>query len=303
MSLPALDDIADPIDGVVRIETSPREKATPIIMEMMRSVYPHDQVFGEYCTVNDYIDCPPDELFAYLSDTRSLEEWTYSLRGFSRLKSLACGSPMTGSARNRNLHPHRRQRRGAHGRLSLCVGSGQTPLDDLSDASRRRTAGLRQTGLRGVVDQLPSPVLRQQPLSGDRSTATPGVGRRLLGHVRCRPSVGAEEPQVNCGVPPPQRSADDAGLDEMSASMSVSLIDVSTYLPGDPIGADYYAQFAESDDLRDNMMFRAPEFRHHVAEDETAIDMVERATEGLIKRHGDDAIAERRRVDHPHTDA
>ncbi len=49
---------------------------------MMRSVYPHDQVFGEYCTVNDYIDCPPEDLFDYLSDTRCLEEWTYSLRGF-----------------------------------------------------------------------------------------------------------------------------------------------------------------------------------------------------------------------------
>src|ERR1700680_4259922 len=89
MSLPALDDISthtgtpDPIDGVVRIETSPREKATPLIMEMMRPVSPHDQVFGEYCTVNDYIDCPPDELYEYLSDTRSLEEWTYSLRGFT----------------------------------------------------------------------------------------------------------------------------------------------------------------------------------------------------------------------------
>jgi hypothetical protein len=32
MSLPALDDIVEPIDGVTRIETSPREKATPIIM-------------------------------------------------------------------------------------------------------------------------------------------------------------------------------------------------------------------------------------------------------------------------------
>ena len=93
MSLPALEDIAahrldrddmtGPIEGVIRIETSPREKATPIIMEMMRSVYPHDEVFGEYCTVNDYIDCPPDELFDYMADTRSLEEWTYSLRGFT----------------------------------------------------------------------------------------------------------------------------------------------------------------------------------------------------------------------------
>ena len=40
MSLPALDDIPDLIDGVTRIETSPREQATPIIMDMMRSVYP-----------------------------------------------------------------------------------------------------------------------------------------------------------------------------------------------------------------------------------------------------------------------
>src|SRR5690349_1681521 len=83
MSLPALEDIPDLIDGVTRIETSPREKATPIIMDMMRSVYPHDQVFGQYCTVNDYVECPPDELFDYLSDTRCLEEWTYSLRGFT----------------------------------------------------------------------------------------------------------------------------------------------------------------------------------------------------------------------------
>ncbi|MBV8347020.1 MAG: SRPBCC family protein, partial [Mycolicibacterium sp.] len=46
MSLPALEDItahrgsAEPMEGVIRIETSPREAATPIIMEMMRSVYP-----------------------------------------------------------------------------------------------------------------------------------------------------------------------------------------------------------------------------------------------------------------------
>ena len=38
-------------------------------------------------------------------------------------------------------------------------------------------------------------------------------------------------------------------------------------------------------------MFRAPKFRHHVAEDETAIDMVERATAGLIERHGQDTVA------------
>jgi 3-oxoacyl-[acyl-carrier-protein] synthase III len=77
----------------------------------------------------------------------------------------------------------------------------------------------------------------------------------------------------------------------MSEQKRVSLIDVSTYLPGEPIGADYYAQFAETDDLRENLMFRAPKFRHHVAEDETAIDMVERATAGLVERHGHDTLA------------
>jgi len=72
---------------------------------------------------------------------------------------------------------------------------------------------------------------------------------------------------------------------------TVSLLDVSTYLPGDPIGAEHYAQYAESDDLRDNLMFRAPRSRHHVAPDESAIDMVERAADGLVQRHGHDTLA------------
>src|ERR1700678_3420550 len=89
MSLAALDDIAvhsgttEPIEGGGRMQTSPLEETAPMFMERMRSVYPHDEVFGQYCTVNDYVDCPPDELFEYLSDTRSLEEWTYTLRGFT----------------------------------------------------------------------------------------------------------------------------------------------------------------------------------------------------------------------------
>ena len=72
---------------------------------------------------------------------------------------------------------------------------------------------------------------------------------------------------------------------------AVSLIDVSSYLPGAPIGTDYYSAFAGADELRDNLMFRAPKFRHHVGPDETAIDMIERATAGLIDRHGQDTIA------------
>ncbi|MGW5151816.1 SRPBCC family protein [Rhodococcus koreensis] len=83
-TLPALSDIPGGVlPGVLRIETSDKEATTPIILDMLRSVYPHEQVFGEYCTVNGYIAAPPRDVYAYLAHTRSLEEWTYSLRGFT----------------------------------------------------------------------------------------------------------------------------------------------------------------------------------------------------------------------------
>lgn len=78
----------------------------------------------------------------------------------------------------------------------------------------------------------------------------------------------------------------------MSTAMTVSLIDISTYLPGEPVPAEHYAQYAETDELRDNLMFRAPRFRHHVAPDETSVDMVERAAAGLLDRHGPDILAD-----------
>ena len=73
---------------------------------------------------------------------------------------------------------------------------------------------------------------------------------------------------------------------------TVSLIDVSTYLPENRVPAEWYAEFAGADDLRDNLMFRAPKFRHHVGPDESAIDMVERAAAGLIDRHVHDVLSE-----------
>lgn len=73
---------------------------------------------------------------------------------------------------------------------------------------------------------------------------------------------------------------------------TVSLLDVATYLPENRVPADYYAKFAGTDDLRDNLMFRAPEYRHHCDEEWTNVDMVERAAANLVKRHGSDVLAE-----------
>ena len=71
----------------------------------------------------------------------------------------------------------------------------------------------------------------------------------------------------------------------------ISLIDISTYLPEKRVSADYYAQFASTDDLRGSSMFRVPKFRHHAAKDETNTDMVERAATGLLARHGRSVLA------------
>ncbi|WLP90932.1 hypothetical protein [Gordonia sp. NB41Y] len=68
------------LDGVIRAETHTRAEMTPTVIDMMRSVYPHERVYGSYCPVQGYVDAPPRELYEWLADTRSLEEWTYSTR-------------------------------------------------------------------------------------------------------------------------------------------------------------------------------------------------------------------------------
>jgi 3-oxoacyl-[acyl-carrier-protein] synthase-3 len=70
----------------------------------------------------------------------------------------------------------------------------------------------------------------------------------------------------------------------------VSLLDVSSYLPGNRIPAEYFARDAVSGPQAWNVMFKAPAFRHHVAPGETAVDMAERAVAGLVERHGRETI-------------
>ncbi len=72
----------------------------------------------------------------------------------------------------------------------------------------------------------------------------------------------------------------------------VSLVDVSTYLPENRVPAEYFAKYAGTDDLRDNLMFRAPEYRHHAGVEVSNVDMIERAVAGLVERHGEDMLAD-----------
>jgi hypothetical protein len=77
--------VADPshlsaIPGLIRCEHFDREALGEHITEMTHTVYPHDQVYGRFCTVHAHIECPPEALFAYMANPMSLVEWTYSVR-------------------------------------------------------------------------------------------------------------------------------------------------------------------------------------------------------------------------------
>ncbi len=69
-------------------------------------------------------------------------------------------------------------------------------------------------------------------------------------------------------------------------SHPVSLVDVATYLPENRVPAAWYTEFSGNDDLRDNPMFRPPDYRHHAADDESNVDMIDKAVAALVARHG-----------------
>lgn len=68
------------IGGLVRCEEYDRPALAELITELTHTVYPHAQVYGEYCTIHGYIDAPPERVYAYMKDPYSLVEWTYSVR-------------------------------------------------------------------------------------------------------------------------------------------------------------------------------------------------------------------------------
>jgi len=68
------------IKDVKRIENFTRDSMKSLCMDLTHSVYPHEEMYGNYCTIQEYIDCPPEQVYQYLAQTHSLLEWTYSLR-------------------------------------------------------------------------------------------------------------------------------------------------------------------------------------------------------------------------------
>lgn len=86
------------IPGLHRIETTPRPEMNGLVSHMTHAVYPHEEIYGNYIPIQAYINCPPEKVFEYLADPYSLEEWTYSVRGFqpSELKDTLVGEDRIG---------------------------------------------------------------------------------------------------------------------------------------------------------------------------------------------------------------
>jgi 3-oxoacyl-[acyl-carrier-protein] synthase-3 len=73
-------------------------------------------------------------------------------------------------------------------------------------------------------------------------------------------------------------------------AQTVSLIDIATYLPENRVPAEWYTSQSKDDALQDSVMFAPPEYRHHSSIDESNVDMMERATAGLIERNGTEVL-------------
>ncbi len=81
----ALSDIGDtdsPLPGLERIESSSRARVASVLVNTLRSVHSHKQIYGDHWSIQEFIDAPARDVFNWLADPRSLEEWTISLRGF-----------------------------------------------------------------------------------------------------------------------------------------------------------------------------------------------------------------------------
>jgi hypothetical protein len=68
------------LENVCRIESFAPSKMEQLCIELTHAVYEHDKIYGQYVTIEEYIDCPPDVAFNYLANDFNLGEWTYSIR-------------------------------------------------------------------------------------------------------------------------------------------------------------------------------------------------------------------------------
>lgn len=72
--------IIDIEDRIITVENTAMEAIWSIMKSRTKEYYTHGEIFGQFCNVNQYINVPVDFAYAYLSNIKNLEEWTFSVR-------------------------------------------------------------------------------------------------------------------------------------------------------------------------------------------------------------------------------
>ncbi len=73
------------IPGLYRSDDYGIPEVAAKMQAMTQEQYSHEQIFGQYCHLGEYIHCPVEMAFEYAANVYSLEEWTFSIRGLSHL--------------------------------------------------------------------------------------------------------------------------------------------------------------------------------------------------------------------------
>ena len=79
-----LSNLVESIPNLYRVENVPKEEMGGLVADLTHAVYTHDSLYGDYCPILSYINCPPDKVFDYMADPYCLMEWTYSMREFKK---------------------------------------------------------------------------------------------------------------------------------------------------------------------------------------------------------------------------
>lgn len=87
MSENILENQVESIPNLIRVENVGKDEMSGIVADLTHAVYSHDSLYGDFCPVHSYINCPPDKVFEYMSNPHSLAEWTYSMREFEELEN------------------------------------------------------------------------------------------------------------------------------------------------------------------------------------------------------------------------
>lgn len=75
----------DRIKGLYRAEEHSRDETKERFDRETKERYSHDEVYGKWWNVNNFIDVPVDYALAYGANVYSLEEWTHGIRNLKHV--------------------------------------------------------------------------------------------------------------------------------------------------------------------------------------------------------------------------